>query len=345
MLPLGGVVNRARGERHETYRMFFAADDSKCRRLPSRCPSAAESRVRSIRQRLSTPECNLAVRPLPYASTWSRRGVRGPGGAAAPSPSDPGDSARSAGCSRCHTDLVSLQSMARRVCRPVRNSAARRDDHVAVVLRRDLFRLLLLSYTAGISGALTLLALQVSIGYDFFASYNSVSAPPAVRETVLWVARCRSTWVGNRRGELRLGPSPSRRQARGMAIIALRPTGGIRGAPVIGHQARTRVSWSALAVHLPALSDYGRCHAHRVCLALDASAQYRARLSGRAGQRPSRVARGIDLQLVVTVDAHTDTRRAGLANAPRAGRAGHRAGSCTGSCPRVRRRDGWRSSW
>lgn len=65
-----------------------------------------------------------------------------------------------------------------------------------VVLRRELVRLLPLAYTAALFGALALLTLRVSIGYDVFASYDSVSAPPGVRETVFgWLAADPLGWA------------------------------------------------------------------------------------------------------------------------------------------------------
>jgi hypothetical protein len=68
--------------------------------------------------------------------------------------------------------------------------------YAVVVLRHELFRLLLLAYSAVLGGALTLLALQVSIGYDFFASYNSVTVPPGVPETVIgWLTADPLGWA------------------------------------------------------------------------------------------------------------------------------------------------------
>jgi hypothetical protein len=68
--------------------------------------------------------------------------------------------------------------------------------YAVVVLRRELVRLLLLAYSAALFGALALLTLQVSIGYDLVASYNSVSAPPGVHETVFgWLVSNPLGWA------------------------------------------------------------------------------------------------------------------------------------------------------
>jgi hypothetical protein len=68
--------------------------------------------------------------------------------------------------------------------------------YAVVVLRRELFRLLLLTYSAVLCGALAVVALQVCIGYDLFASYNSVIAPPGVPETVVgWLVSDPLGWA------------------------------------------------------------------------------------------------------------------------------------------------------